>query len=138
MKFNGSDFKAKLPGGTVKTIADTRTLTIGTATASIDVSTRDSAGWKEIIGGQRSWTFSITGIVDYTEGTNEAGVKAMLALEVARALIDLQFGGDAVGYQTYTGQGLVNTVEITAEYESSVEYTIDGEGSGPLTIATVA
>jgi len=138
MKFNGSEFKASIVGTPNKTIADTRSLTVSTTTASIDVSTRDSLGWKEIIGGQRAWTASITGVVDYTEGTNEAGLKAIMILEIARAAVGFLFGSTATGDQTYAGSGIVTSCEVTAEYEDAVEWTMEIEGSGALVLATLA
>jgi len=135
MKFNGSEFTAKV--GT-KSIADRRTLTISTTVAEIDVSTADSLGWKEIIGGQRAWTGSATGIVDYIEGVNEAGLASLMELEIARAPIAFQMGGAVTGWQTYAGNGIVLSVEVTAEYESTVEWTMEIGGTGPLVLADVA
>lgn len=136
--FNGTEFKASLTGTPNKTIGDTRTLTVAIQTATIDVSTRDSGGWKEIIGGQRSWTASVSGVVDYTEGANEATIKSLVTLGIARTAIGLLFGNAATGNQNYTGSGIITNVEITAEYESTVEYTAEIEGSGPIVISVTA
>lgn len=138
MTFNGSDFKASIVGTPNKTIADSRDLTISTTTATIDVSTRDSQGWKEIIGGQRAWAASLSGIVDYTEGANENGVKALMLLEIQRAAVSLLFGNPATTSQSYAGSGIITSVEISAPYEDAVEWTAEIEGSGPLTLAVVA
>lgn len=135
MKFNGTEFTAKVGA---KTIAETRTLTISTSVAEIDVSTRDSQGWKEIIGGQRAWTGNMTGIVDYVEGVNEAGLASIMEMEILRTAVAFQFGNEATGSQTYSGNGIILSVEVTAEYESTVEWTAEIGGTGPLVLADVA
>lgn len=138
MKFNGSDAKAFVTGSPNKTIADTRDISISVAMSSIDVSTRDSQGWKEIIGGQRSYNFSFSGVVDYTEGSNEVGVKSLLALEIARAGVGFLLGNPAVGSENYAGTGFITNVEIGTPYEGECEWTAEGEGSGPLVTSTVS
>jgi len=138
MKFNGSDAKAFVTGSPNKTIADTREIDISVAMSSIDVSTRDSQGWKEIIGGQRSWNASFSGVVDYTEGSNEAGVKSLLALEIARAAVGFLVGNPAIGSENYTGSGLITNIDIGTPYEGECEWTAEVEGSGPLVPSTVS
>lgn len=137
-KFNGTEFKASLTTGGSKAIADTRDLTISIAVNPIDVSTRDSLGWRELIGGQKSWTFQMTGVVDYTEGAGEAGVATLAELELARAPLAFLFGNTATGSQTYAGNAIITNVETQAPYEGAVEYTISGEGTGPIVLADAA
>ncbi|MCF0059936.1 phage tail protein [Dyadobacter chenwenxiniae] len=137
-KFNGSDFKASITGSPNKAIADSRDLTVSISVATIDVSTRDSLGWRELIGGQRSWTAQLSGVVDYTEGTNEVGVASLVELEVLRAPIDLLFGNTVTGSQTYAGKGIITSVETSAPYEDAVEWTASIEGTGPVVLADMA
>lgn len=138
MKFNGSDFKVSITGTPNKPITGTRDLNISIAVATIDTSSRDSLGWKEVIGGQRSWTASVSGIVDYDEAANTAGVKSLVALEISRAAISLLFGNTATDSQTYAGNAIVTNVDTSAPYEGEVEWTMELEGSGPITLAEVA
>lgn len=138
MTFNGTEFKAAIVGTPNKNIADSRDLSIDVGVATIDVSTRDSGGWKETIAGQRSWTASLSGIVDYVQGTNETGYQAIQDLAIARAPISLKFGKDTTGSYTYTGIGIVTSANISAAYEDAVTWTADIEGSGPFVSAVVA
>lgn len=137
-KFNGTEFKVSITGSPNKSIGDTRDLTITIAVNPIDVSTRDSLGWRELIGGQKSWTFQITGVVDYVEGTNEAGIATLAEMELTRAPIALLFGNTATGSQTYAGSAIITSCETSAPYENAVEYTISGEGTGAIVLADIA
>jgi TP901-1 family phage major tail protein len=138
-KFNGTEFKAAIPGTPNKNIAESRDLSISIDVATIDVSSRDSGGWRELIGGQRSWSASLSGVVEYDEGANEVGVKSLVTLMVARAPIALLFGSTAISdSQTYAGNGIITNVETSAPYEDAVEWTASIEGTGPIVLAEVA
>lgn len=137
-KFNGTNFKASITGTPNKTIADSRDLSISVADEELDVTTRDSGGWKETIMGVRSWSASLSGVVDFVEGTNEAGVTSLMNLAIGRAPIALLFGTTTTGDQTYSGSGYIMTVDISAPYEGVVEWTAEISGNGALISAVVA
>lgn len=136
--YNGTDFIMSIAGSPNKRIADTRDITLNTATALIDVSTRDSLGWKENIGGQRSFGGSVSGIIDYVEGANEQGIKSLVTLEIARTAIDVVFGTGVTGHQSYTGKVFLTDVELSNPYEGAAEWTANFEGTGALLPATTA
>ena len=133
--FNGTEFKASIGG---KNVAKTRDLSVDISVATIDVSNRDSLGWKEVIGGQRSWTASLSGVVDYTEGVSESGVKTLKTLAIARTAIALEMGNETTGSQNYTGNGIITSVSTSAPYEGEVEYTMEIEGSGAIVLSTAS
>ena len=137
-KFNGSDFLAQFVGTPNKTIADTRDLSISISDAEIDVSTRDSGGWKETLPGQRTWTDSLSGVVDYVQGANESGYQAIQDLAISRAAIQLKFGILATGGYAYTGSGYIMSADISATYEDAVTWTAEISGNGPLVAAVIA
>ncbi len=136
--YNGSDFILNIAGSPNSRITDTRDITINTATALIDVSTRDSLGWKENIGGQRSWGGSVSGIIDYVEGANEKSIKSLITLEIARAPISVVAGTGVTGSQSYTGSCFLTDVELSNTYEGTAEWTSKLEGTGALVPATIA
>jgi len=136
-KFNGSDFIAQIVGTPNKTIADTRDLSISISDAEIDVSTRDSGGWKETLPGQRTWTASLSGVVDYIVGSNESGYQAIQDLAISRAPIQLMFGKNTTGAYTYSGSGYIMSADISSTYEDAVTWTAEISGNGPLVAAVV-
>ncbi|MGA9651869.1 phage tail tube protein [Pedobacter sp.] len=133
--FNGTEFKASVAG---KNIAKTRDLNVDISVATIDVSNRDSLGWKEIIGGQKSWKASITGVVDYVEGASESGVKTLKTLALLRTAVAIEMGNETTGSQNYTGNGIITNCSTSAPYEGEVEYTLEIEGSGAIVLSTAS
>lgn len=138
MVFNGSDFFASIVGTPNKRIADTRDLSISIANEELDITTRDSGGWKRTLAGVRSWTASITGIVNFQEGANSAGIKSMLALAIARNEVELVFGTEETGDLSFTGKGLIMSVDFSTPHEGVCEWTMEVSGNGPIVTAPIA
>lgn len=138
-EFNGTDFTVSIAGTPNKKIGRTRDISFSLSASTIDVSSRDSLGWREVIGGQRSWTMSVSGITDYIEGANEATTKTLTTTLIARTAINFIMGNTTLtGSQTYAGSGVITSFETSAPYEGEVEWTMEIEGSGPITLAVVA
>lgn len=138
MEFNGTEFKVFIVGTPNKEVVSTRDLSVSISDAEIDVSSRSSGGWKETIPGQRSWTASMSGIVDYVVGTDEAGFQAVQDLAISRAPIQLKFGLTTTGGYAYTGTGYIMSADISSTYEDATTWTAEISGSGPLVSAVVA
>lgn len=138
-EFNGTDFTVSIVGTPNKKIGRTRDISFSLSASTIDVSSRDSGGWREVIGGQRSWTMSVSGITDYIEGTGEATTKTLTTTLIARTAIGFIMGNTTLtGSQTYSGSGIITSFETSAPYEGEVEWTMEIEGNGPITLAVVA
>jgi len=91
----------------------------------------------ETLAGQRTWTASLSGVIDYTVGTNEAGYQAIQDLAIARAPIQLLFGKNSTGAYQYSGTGFIMSADISATYEDAVTWTAEISGNGALTAAVV-
>jgi len=137
-KFNGTEFKAKIVGTPNRNIVNSRDLTIKFSIAPIETSDKESQGWAEYIGGKRSWTGSLTGIVDFVPGTNNVNVAELYALGIARALVDLTFGNAITGNTSFAGKALITDVSFGTPYEGACEWTAELQGSGPIALAPIA
>lgn len=138
-KFNGTEFAIFIVGSPGnKKMADVTNngLTIGST--PIDVSTKDSAGWKEIIAGQRSWSMNVEGIVDLVAGVGESTLVDLVQTEINRTMVTLMNTTGKTGDTSFTGTGILTNLDISAPMEDRVTWTADIEGSGPLTLATIA
>lgn len=138
MEFNGSEFKAYITGSPNKLIKKTRDLSIDVASESLDITTRDSGGWKRNLYGVRSWTFSLSGTLDWVEGMNEVGAKSMLGFIINRTELALEFGTGVVGDQELTGTGKLLSFSLSTPHEGVCEWTAEGEGNGAIVEATIA
>ena len=139
-KFNGTLLGLYIVGSpSNKKIADVTNFDLTVNGEPIDVTTKDSGGWKEILMGLRSWSMSVEGVVDMQVTTaSEQGVVELIAAEIARTQIDLIGTNLVTGDKSYAGAGFITNVNVSAPMEGTVTFTCDFEGTGALTPATIA
>ena len=112
-----------------------------------DASSKQSLGWAEEIGGQRSWSLTTDGLATVVPGTVATYVTTteLSNLAIARTPVTVKFttvdnatvGGvtPVVGDTYYTGLAFIESVDITADMENPVTYSVSFKGTGVLTIA---
>jgi predicted secreted protein len=115
-----------------------------------DASTKQSLGWADEIGGQRSWSLTTDGLATVVPGTVATYVTTaeLNALAIARTSVVVKFttvdnstvGGvtPVTGDVIYSGSAFIESVDMTADMENPVTYSVSFKGTGPLTIATNA
>jgi predicted secreted protein len=115
-----------------------------------DASTKQSLGWADEIGGQRSWSLTTDGLATVVPGTVATYVTTaeLNALAIARTPVVVKFttvdnstvGGvtPVTGDVIYSGSAFIESVDMTADMESPVTYSVSFKGTGVLTIATNA
>jgi predicted secreted protein len=130
--FNGTNLLLKVitDGGTLATVAHTTSCSISFSNDVSDVTTKDSAGFSEIIPAVRSGEISFDGLVDYTD---TAGGDELAGYLLGRTKVDFSFGTAATGDTVYTGEGFVTSVEISAEAETAVTFSGTIQITGAVT-----
>jgi predicted secreted protein len=115
-----------------------------------DASTKQSLGWADEIGGQRSWSLTTDGLATVVPGTVATYVTTaeLNALAIARTAVTVKFttvdnstvGGitPVSGDVIYSGSAFIESVDLTADMENPVTYSVSFKGTGVLTIATNA
>ena len=115
-----------------------------------DASTKQSLGWADEIGGQRSWSLTTDGLATVVPGTVATYVTTaeLNALAIARTPVQVKFttvdnstvGGvtPVTGDVIYSGSAFIESVDMTADMENPVTYSVSFKGTGVLTIATNA
>ena len=113
-----------------------------------DASTKQSLGWADEIGGQRSWSLTTDGLATVVPGTVATYVTTaeLNALAIARTAVTVKFttvdnstvGGvtPVTGDVIYSGSAFIESVDMTADMENPVTYSVSFKGTGPLTIGT--
>jgi len=115
-----------------------------------DSSTKQSLGWADEIGGQKSWSLTTDGLATVVPGTVATYISTaeLNALAIARTAVSVKFttvnnstvdgvtpvAGDVV----YSGSAFIESVDLTADMENPVTYSVSFKGTGPLVIATNA
>lgn len=115
-----------------------------------DSSTKQSLGWADEIGGQRSWSLTTDGLATVVPGTVATYVTTaeLNALAIARTAVTVKFttvdnstvGGitPVSGDVIYSGSAFIESVDLTADMENPVTYSVSFKGTGVLAIATNA
>ena len=115
-----------------------------------DSSTKQSLGWADEIGGQRSWSLTTDGLATVVPGTVATYVTTaeLNALAIARTAVTVKFttvdnstvGGitPVSGDVIYSGSAFIESVDMTADMENPVTYSVSFKGTGVLAIATNA
>ena len=102
-----------------------------------DTSTKDSAGWRELLEGQKSWSLSGDGLVVYSL-TSADGFADLFGYLGNRTNLYVKFGSTASGEKYYSGRGFVTSLDQEAGLEDNVTFSFSFEGTGVLTEATNA
>jgi len=145
--FNGTSLVV-LIGAEV--IAFSTSCSLSIAIDAPDASTKESLGWATEIGGQKSWSLTTDGLATVVPGATATYISTseLTALAVARTAVSVKFttvdnstvGGvtPVTGDVIYSGQAFIESVDMTADMENPVTYSVSFKGTGALTIATNA
>ena len=109
---------------------------------TIDVSTKDSAGFRDLLGGQKSFSLSADGLYDFspTAGTT-TDPSDLVTQMLARTAVTFTFTyGQSLstGDTYYTGSGFITSFEVSGGVEDAPVYSATIEGSGSITQAVQA
>ena len=108
-------------------------------TEVIDVSNKDSLGFREIQLGMRSGSISVSGLVD--DGNSDA-VDTLMATFSSRTSVSVVFGldGTLTGEEdhNFSATAFVTSLEVSAGTEDNVTYSATLELSGTITFDNTA
>lgn len=98
--------------------------------------TKDSAGWEEVLEGLRSWEMSGSAMMafDATNGVDELSTTAL-----ARTSTTVYFTTNVTGDTVFSGSGYFTSLELSSPgQEETATYSFTLKGTSTLTQGTVA
>lgn len=126
---NGTVFLLKVAG---TALPDQTEGSISISMETRDITTKDSTGYRELLGGLKSGSISVSGLVD-EDGADGAGGTLFSTLD-ARTAVALVFGfDDATDDYNYTCNGLCTSLEVSGSTEDNVTYSATFEITGAIT-----
>ena len=129
---NGTVFLLSI-GGTA--LPDQTEGSISISMETRDITTKDSAGYRELLEGVRSGTISVSGLVD-DDGAGGAGGVLFADLD-SRTAQTLVFGFDAATDDyNYSCSAFCTSLEVSAATEDNVTYSATFEITGAITETT--
>jgi TP901-1 family phage major tail protein len=102
-----------------------------------DTSTKDSAGWRDLLEGQRSWSLAGDGLVVYSL-TSADGYSDLFGYLNGRTNLYVKFGSVTAAEKSYSGRGFITSLDQEAGVEDNATFSFSFEGSGALAEATNA
>ena len=118
-------------------VAAAQDVSVSMSVETIDVTTKDSAGYRELLGGLRSASFSVNGLIDYTESTNESTADLATTL-LARTAVTLKFSTEVTGDQSVSAEAICTSLELSGGTEDTATYSATFEATGTVSLATIA
>jgi TP901-1 family phage major tail protein len=131
--FNGTNLGVYI-GGTLVAAATDCSLSLNMET--IDITTKDSAGYRELLGGLRSGSISCSGLIDYQDASNKDITDLYDAWE-GRTELTLKFSSEIAGDESYTASGFLTSLEQSGGTEDTATYSATFELTGEVTEATI-
>ncbi len=122
-------------------IGHTTSFTIDFQHNTADASSRDSAGWVELLSSRRSVTISFEGLVDYADDANAAkkGFHDLVAEGIInRNSFTLVYGTDQTGDKVFTVTGFLTNISATSPDEDTVTFSGTFTSSGAVVETTNA
>lgn len=104
---------------------------------TIDITTKDSAGYRELLGGLRSGSVSVSGLIDYQDASNQ-DVTDLYAAWENRTSLSLVFSSNTPGDEKYSFSGFLTSLEQSGGTEDTATYSATFEITGTVTEATIS
>lgn len=129
-RINGTDLIISV-GGTA--VAHTTSASLSVEMATIDVSSKDSAGVQELLGGQISASLDFEGLTDFS---GSVAIDDLLTDLQAREAISWTLA-DTAG-NTFSGSGFVTSISLDAPMEDAATFSGSIAVSGAVTFAAAS
>jgi predicted secreted protein len=106
----------------------------------IDVTSKDSAGAQEFIAGEYGYTLNVEAIFedDSSVGASQQSFKDLATDLLAGTLLTIVMSSNVTGDEKYTGSAFFTSLSLSAPNNDKATWTGTLQGSGALTIGTVA
>ena len=127
-------------GATLVAYATSGSVSINHSTR--EISNKESAGWKEIMEGQRDWEMSCEGMVAWLNAAGGA-VSGKTTDEIfssylaTRTSLTVSFESSETGDKKWSGTAYVASLSMDAPNEDSTPYSVSFTGTAALSQATV-
>lgn len=139
--FNGTDLVVKIQA--VNGAADEFKLMHSTSCSlslnadTIDISTKDSLGFRDLLGGQKSFSLSADGLMDFASTGSTTDPDELFTNMMNRTSVTFTFALDVQSGYKYTGSAFITSLEISGGVEDAPTYSVSLEGTGAITQTAV-
>ena len=130
--FNGTNLGVYIDGTIIAAATD---CSLSLNMETIDITTKDSAGYRELLAGMRSGSISVSGLIDYQSADKDT-VDLYTAWE-NRTSLTLKFSSEISSDTSFTASGFLTSLEQSGGTEDTATYSATFEITGQVTDATI-
>jgi TP901-1 family phage major tail protein len=130
--FNGTNLGVYIDGTIIAAATD---CSLSLNMETIDITTKDSAGYRELLAGMRSGSISVSGLIDYQSADKDT-VDLYTAWE-NRTSLTLKFSSEISSDTSFTASGFLTSLEQSGGTEDTATYSATFELTGQVTDATI-
>jgi TP901-1 family phage major tail protein len=130
---NGTDLLIKVD---TKVIARLTSNDFNLERETKDVTTKTSAGWRDILVYKKSFSFSANGFYEEKTGSTYKFFEDLYDACIAGTAVTVKVGSTVTGDVYYSGTAYIKSIKQGAPVEDTVTYTVSFEGTGALTKGT--
>jgi TP901-1 family phage major tail protein len=116
-------------------MAELTSVTMSLSQETFDTSSKESAGWSEILPGFRSATFTAEGLADF-QATNKDLADVFTAF-ASRTVVAVEWTNAVTGDKKATCNAYITSCEVSAPQEDVTTYSIELQSTGAVTFATI-
>ena len=139
--FNGTDLvlqvQAAQGAATEYKLLHSTSCTLSMNVDTIDISTKDSAGFRDLLGGQKSFSLSADGLMDFTSTGSTTDPDELFTNMMNRTSVTFTFALATPAGHKYTGSAFITSLEVTGGVEDAPTYSVTLEGTGAILNPTV-
>ena len=121
--------------------AHSQSVSLDISNSLIDITTKDSNSWMEKLSGQKSFSLSADGVLDYDVTATTAHdtiVLADYAILGSEIFFDFGIDGGTATDPVYRGSGFITSLSQSGGTDEAPAYSISIDGNGALAKATIA
>ena len=128
--FNGTLLGVYITDGdpaTTKMIAAAQDVSLSLSMETIDVTTKQNGGFRDLLAGNRSGSMSVNGLIDYSVEADEKNVSELFTAYTNRTVLALRFqldpNNDTTGDPQWYANGVLTSLEQSAGTEDTATFS---------------
>ena len=131
--YNGTAQILKMDG---TQLAELTNVTMSMNQDVFETTSKESAGWKEIMPGLRDITYSAEGLADFVAANKD--LTDIFAAYNSRTLVQIIWTNLTTGNTSVTQSAYITSCEVSAPMEDVATYSIEFAGTGAPTFTVIA
>ena len=110
--------------------------TISFSAETVDITSKDTSGYRDTIAGLKSWSANLTAFIDYSATW---GQEELVDKWLAGECVKIRFTTDVTGDVYYEGDATITSVELNSSgAEEAASFSLSLENAGAITKGTIA